>query len=125
MTIVLEIPEPTPSLNRLMRSHWSKAYKIRSHWHWLVRAALLEAGYRRTEPQSTRIRVTVTRFGRCILDQDNFVAGCKFLVDGLVKAKVLEDDTPAHLEAIYFQHAQQPYRTVVCIQPVAALPAAA
>jgi hypothetical protein len=120
----LEIREATPSLNRIWCKHWTRAFELRRKWHTLVRVARIEAKIASAKPLSTRVLVNVTRYGPRMLDHDNFVGGCKFLIDGLVKERLVENDDPHHIEANYTQHVGRPHRTLVSIKPVAALPAA-
>lgn len=53
-----------------------------------------------------------------MLDNDNFVAGTKFLVDALVAEGFMVNDSPAHLEPHYVQHRGAP-RTVITIEAIA------
>lgn len=109
--ITLTIPFPTPSLNKLHGQHWSRLYRERKKWAWLVRAARLEAN---AEPSNwQRAKVTIERYGAQILDKDNFIAGAKALVDCLRREGFFADDSPAHLESHYVQHVGEPRRTVV------------
>jgi hypothetical protein len=115
--ITLEIPEKTPSLNRLMRAHWSNRHPQREYWQWLVREARLTA--KLSPPQApSKVRVTITRYGSKILDHDNLVGGAKLLVDALVREGFAKDDRPEHMETIYFQHVLKPHGMTVSIQPL-------
>jgi len=110
--IELTIPEPTPSLNPMLRQFWSKRHKDQKRWRWLVRAARLEANYYPAAPIQ-RARVTVTRHGKRILDTDNLYGGVKGLVDLLVKEGILVNDTPDHVELVMLQtRTKQPKTTV-------------
>lgn len=116
--IELTIPEPTPSLNPMLRQFWVKRTKEQKRWRWLVRAARLEAKYHPTAPIE-KARVTVTRHGRRILDTDNLYGGVKGLVDLLVKEGILANDTPDHVELVMRQQKTQTPKTVVQIEAVA------
>jgi Holliday junction resolvase RusA-like endonuclease len=113
--IELIIPEPTPSLNPMLRQFWHLRHKDQKRWRWLVRAARLAAKYHPTEPLQ-KARVTITRHGKRILDRDNLYGGVKGLVDILVKEGILADDTPAHVELVVQQRVTKPPRTVVQIE---------
>lgn len=123
MTVVLEIDEPTPSVNRLHGRHWSSKLKMRKRWAWLVRSALCEArrGAGPGDPLLTtglwplkRATVRVIRHGPRILDPDNAIAGCKWLIDQLVTEGLIVDDAAKYLTLLPVeQHVGKPYRTVV------------
>lgn len=91
--IVLVIDEPTPSLNPLLRGHWSKNWRIRQKWQWLVKAEI-----RRQQlwvpPRWSKATIRIERHGSRILDRDNLRGGTKFLTDSLVHEGIITNDTP-------------------------------
>lgn len=92
--IVLTIDEPTPSLNAVWGgTHWAKKHRLRQHWGWLVRAALLNAKVT-VRPKYEKARITVERYGARMLDDENLRAGAKPMMDALVKEGLLLDDNP-------------------------------
>ena len=123
MKMILEIPEPTPSLNQFRR-HYMRLYRLQTHWDKLVREAVERWVYddagtgvvtaaqvvARTEAliPTGRRRVTVIRSSPRILDGDNFWGGTKVAIDALRlrRAKrggyhgnhLIEDDALANLE---------------------------
>ena len=116
---VLVIPEPTPSINRLLGQHWTRKHRERERWGWLVRAARLEAN---AQPQRwPKAYLGITRYGAKLLDYDNCVSGAKFCVDALRREGFFEDDSPDKLEAVYAQHAvgrdKRLHRTVIILEP--------
>jgi hypothetical protein len=116
--IELTIPEPTPSLNPMLRQFWSLRHKDQKRWRWLVRAARLEAKYHPVAPIQ-KARVTITRHGKRILDKDNLYGGVKGLVDLLVKEGIIAGDTPDHIELVTRQQVvKKPDlpKTVVCVE---------
>lgn len=116
--IVLEIPESTPSLNKTMRGHWSKQYRVRSRWHWLVRMARINAKVF-TPPKYAKARVMIERTGPRLLDHDNLAGGAKFLIDGLRHEGLIENDTPAHIQPQFHQIVDRKIRqTIVRIEGV-------
>ena len=117
--LTLDIPEATPSINRFRGEHWTQRHRRRTHWAWLVRCARMDAGVASRECAAPRgsqelIRVVVDRWGKRELDQDNFIAGCKELMDALVAEGLLEDDSPAHVAVTYRQHFGAP-RTLITL----------
>lgn len=74
-------------------SHWGRTTTKRQ-WESKVVAAVLEALGRWPAQPLERARVTITRASTREPDYDNLTQGGKFLLDGLVKAGVLVDDSP-------------------------------
>jgi hypothetical protein len=93
--IRLQIPEATPSLNT-GRKHWSYHTKLRKHWSQLVMEAKFKNRFE-THPTPQHARVTVTRYGKRMLDRDNFVGGLKNLIDGLKDNGLILDDDASHM----------------------------
>lgn len=75
-------------------SHWARTTTKRQ-WEGKVCAAVLEALGRWPAQPLSRARVTITRASTREPDYDNLTQGGKFILDGLVKAGVLVDDSPA------------------------------
>jgi hypothetical protein len=123
MRYELTIPEPTPSLNRTQRRHWTHGYALKKRWNKLVWAARCEtiAGSYEALP---RARVTVTRYAPYpIRDRDNLYGGCKNLMDALVSNGLIQDDSSEHIDLHVRQGAWQRgaiKRTHVLIEPVTA-----
>jgi Holliday junction resolvase RusA-like endonuclease len=112
---VLNIPESTPSLNRIFQGHWSNRHRMRVKWAWLVRAARLDARLFPSQPLA-KAKLTVERWGPRRLDFDNYVAGVKYLTDSLKTEGFIVDDSPDHILAQYIQHIG-PRHTRVRIEP--------
>lgn len=74
-------------------SHWSRT-RIKRQWEGHVCAAVLTALGRWPAAPLERARVTITRCSTREPDFDNLAQGGKFILDGLVKAGVLADDSP-------------------------------
>ena len=77
-----------------MRWHWSKRAKYARQTHhsvaYAAKAARGIAPYR--VPDAPLLRLLVKR--KRLLDPDNLVASCKFIIDGCVKAGLIPDDNP-------------------------------
>lgn len=113
----LVIPKASPSVNVGYGEHWSKKRTIRREWQWLVRAARLDAKIF-PKPHS-RVRLTFIRYGKRLLDHDNFVAGLKAVQDALKIEGFITDDTVQVIgQPTYVQHIGSPYRTEITIEPV-------
>ena len=117
--VVLIIPEPTPSINRLLGQHWTRRKGERDRWSWLVRAARLNAGV--TPQHWPKAYLGVTRYGARVLDVDNCISGAKFLLDALRADGFFEDDSPDKLEAVYAQRVvgrdKRLHRTEIILEP--------
>lgn len=133
MQIVLEISEPTPSVNKLHGHHWNRKIKMRKRWAWLTRAALVEArrlahfGGSNQELLDASLwplqhaKVQIIRYGARLLDPDNASGGCKWLIDQLVTERILTDDKPENLTLPPVeQHIDRKQRrTVVIVEAIA------
>lgn len=114
--IELTIPVPTPSLNRTHGSHWSHYTKVRKAWREEVWAASVNAKCGR--PQYPRSSLTIERYGKRMLDPDNFSGGLKAVIDALKLAGLILDDSTQHITLTATQHVgPPPYRTVIRIEP--------
>ena len=94
-SIALSIPGLPPINTASSRgSHWAFA-KLKRKWESHVCAAVLTTLGRWPDKPLTRALVTITRCSASEPDYDNLVQGGKFLLDGLIKAGVIVDDSPA------------------------------
>lgn len=89
------------------------AYKReRQAWQLMIRSAINKTVRSPSMPRATRFRrVTLTRFydGRQQLrDADNYIGGCKPLLDALVCNGVLLDDSADFAQVIYKQERRPP-----------------
>ena len=87
----LELPFATPSNNVVMRMHHRERSAEHSRYYYLILAA--QKTIARKEPFA-RCVITVGRYGARPLDWDNMGGGLKFLLDALVKNKIIKDDNP-------------------------------
>ena len=85
--MIITIPGIPPSLNQWSRMHWAKAARLKKQWEQDV----YFASYNTKPKQSIRYaKVTITFYfkDRRRRDMDNYTP--KFLMDGLVKAGIIE-----------------------------------
>lgn len=69
-----------------------------------------------------RRRVTLTRsigYRQRAYDKDNLVAGCKPVIDALVRAGLLLGDTERHVELHFAQERRPQFGTIVLIEELA------
>jgi len=87
---VLVIPgPPPPSLNQQERMHWAKRQRVRDWWAQQAWVVWLRAGQPRFERPVIQYRLYYRDNRR--RDQDNAIASCKPILDGL-KGHAFEDD---------------------------------
>lgn len=101
-----------PTLNRMLRQHWSRRRTEGFRVAWLVRAALAESGQALPAQPLARARVMIERAapGHAV-DPDGLVGGCKGLLDVLQPATpkrryglgLIQDDSPRHIDLIVSQ----------------------
>ena len=72
--------------------HWRTRAKSKSEWEARVHLAVI---HDRPELPLTSARISFTRCSSSEPDFDNLVASFKPVMDGLVKAGVIEDDKPS------------------------------
>lgn len=115
--MILEIPRVPCSPNDLLGRHWRFRSKNQSAWRDEVWYALCQAGYARLRVPLPKARVSIERISRHFLDPDNLVGSIKPILDGLRYAKVIENDTPEHIELYVTQSRGKPL-TKIYVQPV-------
>src|SRR5690606_8538078 len=92
MPLTLSIPRLAPSLNRMLRMHWRVRQKEQKAWDALVKEAL-----NGSRPKLEKARITITRFYAWHpMDPDGATASQKPVIDALVHAGIIPDDSPEH-----------------------------
>jgi hypothetical protein len=100
-TTTLDINKAQSTTNVTMRKHWTERNgvmgSIKADFKWLTS----EAGNRSPrfmEPVTIEVRTEFRRTGQAKLpDTDSAYMAAKAAVDGLVLARTLQGDTPAHI----------------------------
>lgn len=109
--MIITLPDRTPSLNQWQRWHWAKRARYKKRLAFEV--ATIACG-QRLDPVPRFVRIT--RHSPRKLDQDNLAGGCKALVDALVKAELLVDDS---CDWVVLEYCQAPGQGMtVEIQPL-------
>jgi hypothetical protein len=97
MTYALEIIlDGLPPSTNLRYSHWAIKAKEQAKWRL---ASKMAAYLRRPTEPLQRAKVTCVRRSSREADYDNLVIAFKPIIDGLVDAKILIDDTSAVIVA--------------------------
>lgn len=115
MRQVFELPIALPGLNGskgLMRQHWTSAAKMKE---WLLHK-VLEADLWCHKGQ---VKITYTRVAKKKMDWDNCMSSFKHVCDALVKAGVIEDDSPKLIpeQPVMLQEIGEP-KTIITIEDI-------
>ena len=93
----LTISSITPSLNKLIRTHFRGRMELKENLGWEVMVATYGLDIPpATEPLPRTVKITSYRVS--LLDEDNLIGGTKPLTDCLVDQKLIYDDRPTLLE---------------------------
>lgn len=90
----LEIQACPPSLNKVLRMHWTKKRSLWNDWRVDVRGAMPEVVLR----PIVKMRCKITLAHSRLYDQDNAYGAVKPVVDALKEWKLIVDDKPEYLE---------------------------
>ena len=96
----IEIPQPTPSLNVLLRMHHHAKKRLRDQYTTILRSHANAVS--RAKPGQFR-KVWIERRGVRLIDHDNLVGGAKPLLDALERSGLIWRDSPKFLRVEYSQ----------------------
>ena len=121
--IAFTLPFALPSLNAVLRTHWAKRSRAKAELSQAVMAAIGGPFHFPPEPWR-RVRVTITREGRKLLDVDNLAGSCKAVVDCLCVRSathphglgIVQDDRPELMDMVFRQSVTRYPCTVVLIE---------
>lgn len=114
--MMLTIPGVPPSINRWARLHWAKQREIKQDWETQVWAAAYQSRATRLRLERARVRITYFFATNRRRDKDNYAP--KMLMDGLVKAGVLMDDSKDRVDLDWGFARGEPERTEIVIVEV-------
>lgn len=112
------LPSATPSLNTLTRTHWAVRARDKVSLMWQVKSL---ANRHRVPRATGPRRLTITRMGKMVLDQDNLAGGCKDLIDVLKNLHLVLDDNPEVCSMVFHQvtsRSVEPH-TVITLEDIA------
>jgi Holliday junction resolvase RusA-like endonuclease len=90
--IKLVIPGTPPSLNQWSRMHWSRAARIKKQWENDILYVFLSCKAKGAFPQQ-KAQIKVTYFFATNRRRDADNLNLKFILDGIVKAGIIQDDS--------------------------------
>jgi hypothetical protein len=104
-TVGLTIPAPAElwTANAQRRMHWGRRAMLTQQWRWATKLHALA----NKVPSFVTVEIDahVTKTGKRKTDADAYAPVIKACIDGLVDARVLEDDTPGIVRAIRYHPA--------------------
>lgn len=101
-SVIIHLPVQVIGQNRRERMHWAAQRREVSMWAARAGYAFLAQGL---PPATGKRRVSITSYRKQrFRDEANMVGGCKGLIDGLVRAKVLVDDSTKWATFEYHQY---------------------
>lgn len=87
---MLQVPWVPKSLNKSLNSHWRKRHRTNQEWDAYI---LAQVQNRKPPFPLARAKISLTRHSHRMLDFDGVVGSLKPVVDALVTAGVLVDDS--------------------------------
>ena len=124
--MTITIPGVLPSSNAVMRWHWTRRARLWREWSRAVWAATRATP--RTRSVQDPVAVEVVHHRARLLDPDNAVAAAKPLLDALVAAGLVYDDSPRYLTSLAVRQCRcrtREQRVEASIRPAAPPKAAA
>jgi hypothetical protein len=85
-----EINDLPKTINAIGRAHWAIKAKEAKKWINLVAAQILSKGIGKQLPGA---KITLTRYSSRCPDSDGLVSSFKHVIDGIVRAGLLPDDS--------------------------------
>jgi len=92
----IEIPVEIISRNGIDKYHWSKRGKLRDKYQLLIRNKMT-LGKIKPVKVGQVCSLVIIGYRKRELDFDNFVGGCKQLIDALSRERFIWDDDMKHL----------------------------
>jgi Holliday junction resolvase RusA-like endonuclease len=97
MRLKVSLPTTTPSLNKLLRTHYRERKRMKKGFEWeLLVVGACEPQYKVNGMKKRYVHIK--SFRARLLDQDNFVGGLKVFLDALTELELIHDDSPEYLE---------------------------
>lgn len=95
----LIVPGRMPSRNEAeqkARTHWAVGAKLKKQYTEIV---MLECKRQKLQPVTQRAVLSITFYEQDKRrDSDNVISGLKYILDGMIQAGVLKNDTRKHVE---------------------------
>ncbi len=94
--MILTIPAVPPSINKILRMHWTDKRDLLSLWILEIRGAM---GDKVPPVPQCKMRVVVTIHNSRAYDKDNAYGACKVIFDAMKILGLIFDDRDQFLEA--------------------------
>lgn len=91
--LFLQIDQMPKSLNSKLRAHWRSQRRESKGWDWTIAALISQSSEGKPKSPLGKAKITIIRHNYRMLDYDGLVGSLKPIVDALVTAAVLEDDS--------------------------------
>ena len=98
-SLTVQLPEKV-STNVFYNKHYHDRSRVQHDFHAFVKSAVREFKTKVVEEYPVKLSFRFLLQGR-LLDVSNLSAMAKILEDGLVRCKILKDDSPKYINAIY------------------------
>ena len=99
--IELHLNDLGPSLNEWYgKGHWTKRAALAKYWHALVAFAVRDQGISKINKPVILTMIFEHGKSQMLRDVSNCAAAAKLVEDGLVRAGVLEDDSPQYVHEL-------------------------
>lgn len=116
MNLLIKISKRVESANRFNRAPWYVYKDYKNYWVKELAVVLPRASHEDWPRLADRVAVTIISCRRKQIDYDNFVMGCKPILDFLVEWGYLVNDDPDHCDTIYLQRRSKEDSTTIIIQ---------
>ena len=114
LLIAFSLPFEVPSQNKTMRAHWGVISRQNKNWYMALKCMLSMHIDMDIVPAKTKRKVEIIAYRkRLITDHANLVGGAKGLVDALVRAELLVDDSDRWCEITYRQKQDSVPQTLI------------
>lgn len=111
--IEFEIPDLPKTINALGRAHWAVKAQEAAKWKALVHLSV--CAYKPEKPLE-KARITLTRYSSGKPDFDGLVSSFKHVLDGLIEAGVIIDDSMDNVTTEYAWERAQPKKGKIHIR---------
>ena len=96
---IIKLPFITPSLNKMLREHWSARIKRKNSYQLIIRSQMNKWNLVKAEPNQP-FNLEIKTIRRRKLDHDNLYGSMKYLIDALCNELFIWDDDTVHIKTL-------------------------